>query len=137
MTGVVRFGISLEERLLKDFDRLIKEKKYPNRSESIRDLIRDSLVKEEWKKGKDVAGAISIVYDHHKRELMDVIVDIQHDYQDMIVASQHAHLDHHNCLEVIIVKGKSNKIKLLADKLRVVKGVKHGSLTLTTLGKKL
>ncbi|MBU4311766.1 MAG: nickel-responsive transcriptional regulator NikR [Candidatus Omnitrophica bacterium] len=137
MAGVIRFGISLEEHLLKDFDRLIKEKKYSNRSEAIRDLIRDSLVKEEWKKGKEVAGAISIVYDHHKRELMDVIVDIQHDYQDMIVASQHAHLDHHNCLEVIIVKGKSDKIKVLADKLRAVKGVKHGSLTLTTLGKEL
>lgn len=137
MAGIIRFGISLEERLLKDFDRLIKEKKYSNRSEAIRDLIRDSLVKEEWKKCKEVAGAISIVYDHHKRELMDVIVDIQHDYQDMIVASQHAHLDHHNCLEVIIVKGKSDKIKTLADKLRAVKGVKHGSLTLTTLGKEL
>jgi CopG family nickel-responsive transcriptional regulator len=135
MSNLARFGISLEKNLLKEFDRLIKEKNYSNRSEAIRDLIRDSLVKEEWKKGKEVAGAISIVYDHHKRELMDVIVDIQHDYQDMIVASQHAHLDHYNCLEVIIVKGKSDNIKALADKLRSVKGVKHGSLTLTTLGK--
>jgi CopG family nickel-responsive transcriptional regulator len=137
MSTLARFGISLEKDLLKEFDRLIREKNYSNRSEAIRDLIRDSLVKEEWKKGKEVAGAISIVYDHHKRELMDVIVDIQHEYQDMIVASQHAHLDHHNCLEVIIVKGKSDNIKTLADKLRAVKGVKHGSLTLTTLGKEL
>lgn len=137
MAELVRFGISLEKNLLRDFDKLIKDKKYPNRSESIRDLIRDSLVKEEWKKGKDVAGAISLVYDHHKRELMDLIVDIQHEYQNMIIASQHAHLDHHNCLEVIIVKGKSNDIKALADRLRAVKGVKHGSLTLTTLGKEL
>jgi len=137
MSTLARFGISLEKDLLKEFDRLIREKNYSNRSEAILDLIRDSLVKEEWKKGKEVAGAISIVYDHHKRELMDVIVDIQHEYQDMIVASQHAHLDHHNCLEVIIVKGKSDNIKTLADKLRAVKGVKHGSLTLTTLGKEL
>ena len=137
MKKIVRFGISLEEKLLGDFDKLIKGKRYSNRSEAIRDMIRDSLVSEEWKKGKDVAGAISLVYDHHKRELMDVTIDIQHDYQDMIVASQHAHLDHHNCLEVIIVKGISSKIKILSDKLRSVKGVKHGSLTLTTLGKNL
>jgi len=135
MSDLTRFGISLENVLLKDFDRLIDEKQYENRSEAIRDLIRNSLVEDEWKKGKDVAGAVSLVYDHHKRELMNVIVEIQHDYQDTIVASQHVHMDHHNCLEVIIVKGKSDKIKVLSDKLRAVKGVKHGSLTLTTLGR--
>ena len=137
MSDLMRFGISLEDSLLKDFDKLIDEKQYANRSEAIRDLIRNSLVEDEWKKGKDVAGAISLVYDHHRRELMNVIVEIQHDYQDTIIASQHVHLDHHNCLEVIIVKGKSDKIKVLSDKLRAVKGVKHGSLTLTTLGKEL
>lgn len=137
MPGLIRFGISLEKELLRNFDRLIGNKLYSNRSEAIRDLIRDSLVKDEWKKGKEVAGAISLVYDHHKRELMNVIVDIQHEYQDMIVSSQHAHLDHHNCLEVIIVKGKSDKARMLSDRLRSVKGVKHGSLTLTTLGKDL
>ncbi|PIW67164.1 MAG: nickel-responsive transcriptional regulator NikR [Candidatus Omnitrophica bacterium CG12_big_fil_rev_8_21_14_0_65_42_8] len=135
MSGLVRFGVSLEKRLLEDFDRLIARKKYSNRSEAIRDMIRDSFVKEEWEKNEEVAGAISIVYDHHKRELMDLIVDIQHEYHDMIVASQHAHLDHHNCLEVVIVKGKSDRIKTLSDKLRAVKGVKHGTLSITTLGK--
>jgi CopG family nickel-responsive transcriptional regulator len=135
MAGLMRFGVSLEKKLLEDFDRLIARKKYSNRSEAIRDLIRDSFVKEEWEKGEEVAGAISIVYDHHKRELMDVIVDIQHKYHDMIVASQHAHLDHHNCLEVVIVKGKSDRIKTLSDKLRAVKGVKHGALSITTMGK--
>jgi len=135
MSGLVRFGVSLEKRLLEDFDRLIARKKYSNRSEAIRDMIRDSFVEEEWEKNEEVAGAISIVYDHHKRELMDLIVDIQHEYHDMIVASQHAHLDHHNCLEVVIVKGKSDRIKALSDKLRAVKGVKHGTLSITTLGK--
>lgn len=135
MSGLIRFGVSLEKRLLEDFDRLIARKKYSNRSEAIRDLIRDSFVREEWEKNEEVAGAISIVYDHHKRELMDVIVDIQHEYHDMIIASQHAHLDHHNCLEVVIVKGKSDMIKTLSDKLRAVKGVKHGTLSITTLGK--
>jgi CopG family transcriptional regulator, nickel-responsive regulator len=137
MSGIIRFGISLEKRLLEDFDRLIARKNYSNRSEAIRDMIRDSFVKEEWVEDKEVAGAISIVYDHHKRELIDVIVDIQHEYHDMIIASQHAHLDHHNCLEVIIVKGRAVKIKNLSDKLRAVKGVKHGSLSVTTLGKEL
>jgi len=135
MSGVVRFGVSLGKRLLEDFDRFISRKKYSNRSEAIRDLIRDAFVHEEWEKDQEVAGAISIVYDHHKRELMDIIVDIQHECQDMIVASQHAHLDHHNCLEVVIVKGKSSKIRALSDKLRSVKGVKHGALSVTTLGR--
>jgi len=137
MSDLMRFGVSLEKNLLRDFDRLIGGKQYANRSEAIRDLIRNSLVEDEWKKGKDVAGAISLVYDHHKRELMDLIVDIQHNYQDMIIASQHAHLDHHNCLEVVIVRGRSDRIKLLADRLKAIKGVKHGSLTLTTLGARL
>lgn len=137
MSGLIRFGVSLEKRLLEDFDRLIARKEYSNRSEAIRDLIRDTFVKEEWETDREVAGAISIVYDHHKRELIDVIVDIQHEYQDMIIASQHAHLDHHNCLEVIIVRGKADKIRNLSDKLRSVKGVKHGSLSVTTLGKEL
>ena len=135
MSGLIRFGVSLEKRLLEDFDRLISRKNYSNRSEAIRDLIRDSFVKEEWETDKEVAGAISIVYDHHKRELIDMVVDMQHEYQDMIIASQHAHLDHHNCLEVIIVRGKADKIRNLSDKLRSVKGVKHGSLNVTTLGK--
>ena len=135
MSGLIRFGVSLEKRLLEDFDRLISRKNYSNRSEAIRDLIRDSFVKEEWETDKEVAGAISIVYDHHKRELIDMVVDMQHEYQDMIIASQHVHLDHHNCLEVIIVRGKADKIRNLSDKLRSVKGVKHGSLSVTTLGK--
>lgn len=137
MSDLVRFGVSLEKGLLKEFDKLIRTKHYSNRSEAIRDLIRNTLVEEEWKTGGRVAGAISIVYDHHKRELVDLIVDIQHDYQDMIIASQHAHLDHHNCLEVIIVRGNAPAIKALSDKLRAVKGVKHGTLSLTTLGKML
>jgi len=135
MGGLVRFGISLDKSLLKDFDKLINSKDYSNRSEAIRDLIRNSLVEDEWKKNKDVAGVITLVYDHHKRELISLLLDIQHEHEDLIIASQHAHLDHHNCMEAIIVKGKSENVRMLADKLRAVKAVKHGSLTLTTLGK--
>jgi CopG family nickel-responsive transcriptional regulator len=134
--GLVRFGVSLEKGLLKSFDSLCRDKKYDNRSEAIRDLIRDNLVKEEWKTVKgDVAGIISIVYDHHKRELIDTLISIQHDHQKLIVSSQHVHLDHSNCLEAIVVKGNSGDVRGLAARLRSVKGVKHGELVMTTTGK--
>lgn len=134
--GLVRFGVSLEKELLKKFDQLCNEHKYSNRSEAIRDLIRDELVKEEWSKTKsEVSGVISLVYDHHKRELIDHLINIQHDHQKMIIASQHIHLDHDNCLEVVVIKGRADEIKNLASRLRSVKGVKHGELVMTTIGK--
>ena len=136
--STVRFGISLENSLLKGFDSLIKKKGYASRSEAIRDLIRDSLVKEEWEYGnKDTVGAISIVYSHDTRELSDTLTDIQHNFHSSVVSSLHVHLDHHNCLEVIIVKGKGREIKKIADKLIGTRGVKHGKLSLTTTGKDL
>ena len=136
MPRLVRFGVSLDGELSKKFDTLIGAQGYTNRSEAIRDLIRDELVKEEWSNTKgEVSGVISLVYDHHKRELIDHLVNIQHDHQKMIIASQHIHLDHDNCLEVVIIKGEAAQIKNLASKLRSVKGVKHGELTMTTVGK--
>jgi len=137
MSEIVRFGVSLEKELLDKFDRLIKEKKYPNRSEAIRDLIRENLVKREWVKGKEVAGAITLVFDHHKRELVNILTDIQHDFHQLIISSQHIHLDHDNCLEIIVVKGKPIEAKELADKLRSTKGVKYGALSIATTGKEL
>lgn len=137
MSEIVRFGISLEKELLEKFDRLIKEKKYPNRSEAIRDLIRENLVKREWAEGKEVAGAITLVFDHHKRELMNTLTDIQHDFYQLIISSQHIHLDCDNCLELIVVRGKPKEVKELADKLRVTKGVKYGALSIATTGKEL
>jgi CopG family nickel-responsive transcriptional regulator len=98
MFEVVRFGVSLEKELLDKFDRLIKEKKYFNRSETIRDLIRENLVKREWVEGKEVAGAITLVFDHYKRDLLNILTDIQHDFYQIIISSQHIHLDHSNCL---------------------------------------
>ena len=135
MTKLVRFGVSLEEELLSQFDRDIKEKNYPTRSKAIGDLIRESLVKKEWDKGSEVTGAITLVYDHHKRELVNKLMDIQHDFGGVVIASQHVHLDHHNCLEVVIVKGKAAEVDKLSNKLKAVKGVKHGSLSMTTTGK--
>ncbi len=136
--SIKRFGISLDSSLLKSFDGLIVKKGYLNRSEAIRDLIRDSLVKEEWKYGdKETVGAITIVYSHDTRELTDNLIEIQHQHHVSVISSMHVHLDHHNCLEVIVVKGKGTVIKKIADKLIGTKGVKHGKLTLTTTGKHL
>ena len=136
--SVKRFGISLDYSLLRSFDRHIAKKGYANRSEAIRDLIRDSLVKEEWEYGeKETVGAITIVYSHDTRELTDTLTDIQHNFHTSIISSMHVHLDHHNCLEVIIVKGKGKEIKKIADRLIGTKGVKHGKLSLATTGKHL
>ncbi|MEN6319205.1 MAG: nickel-responsive transcriptional regulator NikR, partial [Syntrophaceae bacterium] len=95
MSDVVRFGISLEKALLDNFDTLIKRRKYTNRSEAIRDLIRQELLKKEWDEDRQVAGAITFIYDHHQRDILNKIIDVQHDYQDIIQSSQHIHLDHY------------------------------------------
>lgn len=137
MSEIVRFGVSLERDLLEKFDSLIKSRNYTNRSEAIRDLIREELVKKEWVEGEEVAGAITLVYDHHKRELLNKITDIQHDFQGLIIATQHIHLDHRNCLELIAVRGEPAKVRKLADKLKAIKGVKHTTLSMTTTGKEL
>ena len=137
MSKLFRFGVSLEEDLLKKFDRLIKERRYTNRSESIRDLIRQELVKEQWQKGKEIAGAVILIYDHHKRELVPKLTDIQHDFQNIIISTQHIHLDHNNCLEIIAVKGNSGDTRKLADTLRAVKHVKHVAISMSSTGKDL
>ncbi len=136
--AIIRFGISLDNALLKRFDSLIKRKGYSNRSEAVRDLIRDSLVMEEWESATaETVGTITIVYSHDTRELADTLTDLQHRYLDSIVSSMHIHLDAHNCLEVIVVKGKAKDIKAIADRLIGTKGVKHGKLSVTTTGKHL
>ncbi len=136
--SVKRFGISLESPLLNRFDRLIKKKGYASRSEAIRDLIRDSLVTEEWESyNTETVGTITLVYSHDTKELSDNLNDIQHHYHQLVMSTMHIHLDGHNCLEVIVVKGKSEDIKAVADRLIGTKGVKHGKLTATTTGKRL
>jgi CopG family transcriptional regulator, nickel-responsive regulator len=136
--AITRFGISLENSLLERFDARIKKKGYANRSEAIRDLIRDSLVSEEWESTtEETVGTLTIVYSHDIRELTDTLTDLQHHHHSSIISSMHVHLDEHNCLEVIIVKGKAKDIKSIADRLIGTKGVKHGKLTVTTTGKHL
>ena len=135
MAKLVRFGVSLEQDLLEKFDRLTKERSYTCRSEAFRDLIRQELVEKQWQSGQEIAGAITLLYDHHKRELVNKLMDIQHAFGDMIISSQHVHLDHNNCLEIIAVKGFPKEAQKLADSLKSVKGVKHGTLSMSTTGK--
>ncbi|MCS7228342.1 MAG: nickel-responsive transcriptional regulator NikR [Endomicrobia bacterium] len=126
-----RFGVSIPQDLLKEFDRYIKAKNYKNRSEAIRDLIREKFVEKDYNENKEVAGVVSIVYNHHKRELVDKIVDIQHNFQTLILATQHIHLDHDHCLEVILTRGKAKEIQHLKDHLSAIKGVLHTTLSIT------
>ncbi len=136
MTKTIRFGVSIDERLLKRFDDLISKKGYVNRSEAVRDLIRNNLVNELWEANDEEAvGTITIVYDHHTRELSDKLTEHQHSYHHHIVSSMHVYLDAHHCLEVVVVKGKPDIIKRLSDELIGNKGVKHGKLVMTTAGK--
>ncbi|MFJ5713666.1 nickel-responsive transcriptional regulator NikR [Neobacillus sp. NPDC093127] len=127
-----RFGVSMEESLLESFDQLIEEKGYKTRSEAVRDLVREKLVKQQWEQDDhEVAGCLLIFYDHHQRHLMGELTTIQHDYHDSILATTHFHLDHHNCLEMIVVRGNTLHIRSLRDKLLSLKGVKYGQLSVS------
>lgn len=138
-TGItVRFGVSADTRLIEKFDELIMEKGYVNRSEAIRDLIRDQLVEFAWtKNSSDMVGTITIVYGHEFKELTEKLTELQHQYHNCIISSLHVHLDGHNCLEVLVVKGSGEKIKRISDRLIGTRGVKHGKLTMSTTGKEL
>jgi CopG family nickel-responsive transcriptional regulator len=132
--GVIRFGVSLEKSLLRELDSFCSERGFPNRSQAIRSLLREYMVEKERTASGEIAGAVTIVYDHHKRTVVRRLVSIQHDFDDLIIASQHIHIDQDNCLEVIIVKGGMKKVQILCDQFRSVKGLKHVSLNTTTTG---
>ena len=138
MSTITRFGISMDTKLLERFDRLIAKHGYSNRSEAFRDLVRDRLVKEEWEEENvDTVGTITLIYDHHKRDLTETLTKHQHKRHQAVIATMHVHLDHDNCLEVLTVKGKAQEIRTIADDLISTKGVKHGKLVMTTTGKNL
>jgi CopG family transcriptional regulator, nickel-responsive regulator len=137
MSELVRFGVSLEKSLLDRFDALIRGRQYTNRSEALRDLIRRELVQKEWRKGHDVAGAITLIYDHHKRDVLGRLTDTQHEFQDVIISTQHIHLDHNNCLEIVAARGKAKEVQKLADALTSIKGVRHGTLSMSSTGKEI
>ena len=128
-----RFGVSLEDNLLEELDELVSVYKLPNRSQAIRYLIRKNKVEEKWKTNAKVSGCIVLVYDHHKRDLLNKSVDIQHNYQHLVLSTQHVHLDHNNCLETIALKGKAKELRSLADGLIALKGMKHGELVMSAI----
>jgi CopG family nickel-responsive transcriptional regulator len=137
MAELTRTGVSIEEDLLKQFDSVIAKRGYKNRSEALRDLIRESLVSEAIDRNRTVVATLSLIYDHHSPNLSDKLNDIQHHAHRNVLAATHVHLDADNCLEVVIMKGRSEEIKHLADHMLAMRGVKHGKLVLTTTGKNL
>ena len=135
---VARITISLPSDLLRQLDEVFERKRYTNRSLAMADMIRNHLVEDRWKFGdEEIAGTITLVYDHHKQHVQEVLTDIQHDHHDAIVSTLHVHLDHNNCLEVLVVRGKARVVQEIADELIGAKGIKHGKLTVTTTGKDL
>ncbi len=132
--ALVRTGISLEQELLDEFDRIIAEKGYGSRSEAIRDLVRDHSVRTDVTHNKNVVGTITLVYDHHQPGLAERLIEAQHHYGGKVLATTHVHLDHENCLEVIILKGRGSDVQRLADRLLSLRGVRHGKLVITSTG---
>ena len=138
MADLTRFGISIDDRLLQRFDEMTRQKGYINRSEAIRDLIRAALVEDRWARGEEeIVGTVTLVYDHHTRDLSEKLTEQQHSHHDDIVSTLHVHLDAHHCLEVVVVRGKARDVKRLADELIGTKGVKHGKLVTSTTGHEL
>lgn len=138
MGQTIRFGVSLDSDLLEKFDTLCAERCYQTRSEAIRDLIRNALVQKEWEDlDGEMVGTLTLVYDHHQSDLAQRMTEIQHSSLDVIITSLHIHLDHHNCMEVLVLRGPGQEIKSTADRLISTKGIKHGQLMLTTTGEDL
>jgi CopG family nickel-responsive transcriptional regulator len=138
MARLKRFGVSIPADLVDTFDRLIEGKGYRTRSEAIRDLMRDALVESEWESNAgEVVGTVTIVYNHEVREISRVLTQLQHQYPDAIVCMTHVHMDEHNCMEVLVVRGAAAEVQAIADKLISTRGVKHGKLVCTTTGRSL
>lgn len=136
--SVIRFSVSLPRQLARELNLMTREKGYDNRSLAIADMIRAHIVEHRQQQGRgEIAGSITLVYDHHRHHLQDLLTDLQHEHREVIISSLHCHLDHDNCLEVLAVRGKASEIKQLADEMIAAKGVKHGKLTITTTGENL
>jgi CopG family transcriptional regulator, nickel-responsive regulator len=137
MAELSRFTVSIESDLLKRFLKVAARRGWKNRSEAVRLLMRDALVREEWQKDEEIVGTVTLVFDHHKRELSERLTSIQHDHHEAVLCATHIHLDHDNCLEMIAVRGRASKVQEIADALIGARGVKHGTLTAATTGKKI
>ena len=131
-----RFSLSMSTELVRQLDGMVRAKGYANRSQAVADMVRGHLVEHHAQRGvHEIAGTVTLVYDHHKRNIQALLTDIQHDHGDVIIATLHVHLDHHNCMEVLAVRGRAGAVQTVADRLIAAKGVKHGKLTVTTTGK--
>jgi CopG family nickel-responsive transcriptional regulator len=138
MAELVRFSVSMDERLLEKFDDLLARMGYESRSEALRDLIRERLVEDEWASGdSDVVGVVSLLYDHHTKGVGETLTAVQHDHGDTVVSAIHVHLDHHNCFEALVVRGRAATIRTMAERLASLRGVKHARLTLSSSGQDL
>jgi CopG family nickel-responsive transcriptional regulator len=136
--GVARFTVSLPADLLEQLDAMTAMKGYTNRSLAVADMIRNHLVEHRQQRGtEEIAGTITLVYDHHKHHVQEALTDLQHDHHEAILSTVHVHLDHHNCLEVLLMRGRAALVKQIADQLIAAKGVKHGKLTVTSTGQDL
>ena len=133
-----RFGVSIPGELVKAFDARLRAKGYRTRSEAIRDMMREYLVGAEWENDRaQVVGTVTIVYDHETRDLSHLLTELQHQFHEAILCATHVHLDQHNCVEVIVVRGRSDQVRTIADRLISTRGVKHGKLVSTTTGRRL
>jgi CopG family nickel-responsive transcriptional regulator len=137
VSDLVRISMSLDNNLLEGFDEYVRSQGYPTRSEAIKALMRQSLSEQAWTQNQLVAGSITLVYDHHRQGIVKRLMDVQHNFSAVIVSTQHVHLDHHQCLEIIIVKGKASHIRDLVSVFKSMKGVKHNSLVMMSIGKSL
>jgi CopG family transcriptional regulator, nickel-responsive regulator len=138
MSDLSRIGVAISEELLQKFDQMIAKRGYSSRSEAFRDLIRNELVQEDWQSPTvEVFGTVTLIYDHHTRLLTEKLTDLQHKFHSSILSTMHVHLDHDNCLEVILVRGKARTVRELSDALISTKGVKHGKFTGTSSGSRL
>ncbi|GBD37499.1 Putative nickel-responsive regulator [bacterium HR36] len=133
MSQVVRFSVSLEPELLEDFDRYCRARHYPTRSEAVRHLIREKLTQEAWEADEqEVTATLTLVYDHHRSQLVSKLLDLQHHHVEQVVSTMHVHLDHHRCLEVIVLRGKAGRLRQMADELQTLKGVYQGHLVVAS-----
>ena len=137
MSKLTRFSVSIPDNLLQKFDKHVEEEHYPTRSKAITDLISTTLINKSWAGNAEVAGAVVLVYDHHKKDLGRKMAELQHDFHHVVISTQHVHLDHDNCLEIVVVKGTPSEVQELSSRLRTAKGIKHGSLVMTTTGRGL
>ncbi len=133
MARLVRFGVAMEQGLLDRFDAMLADRGYENRSEALRDLVRRELDQDAWQRGHQTCATVTIVYDHHVRELVDRLTDIQHDHGELIISTLHVHLDHDHCMEVIAAKGPARELKTMADKLIGTRGVVSGNVVAAAL----